>query len=226
MEAEQALIGCALVSSQAMETAASAVGTNDFYRSEHRGIFGAMLALHRRGELADIVTTVAELGRQLEQVGGAGYIAGLTDVIPSTAAVSSYIKIVRDDAERRRLLALASELSARCQKREDPGDLAEFIRRTADDAADKRSTRPVVPITINDFLAREFPPRTSLLAPWLPTQGLIMIYAYRGVGKTHFALGVACACASAVCISDGKHRQPWAFCTSMERCQARSCKNG
>lgn len=47
-----------------------------------------------------------------------------------------------------------------------------------------------------DFMAMEFPPRENILAPWLPQQGLAMLYAARGIGKTHFSLGVAYAVAS------------------------------
>lgn len=55
--------------------------------------------------------------------------------------------------------------------------------------------KPVI-IGIADFLARDFPPRENILAPWLPSQGLAMIYAPRGVGKTHVSLGIAYAVAS------------------------------
>lgn len=48
---------------------------------------------------------------------------------------------------------------------------------------------------IGDFLQRNIPPREHILAPWLPTQGLAMVYAARGVGKTFFALNVAYAAA-------------------------------
>ncbi len=50
--------------------------------------------------------------------------------------------------------------------------------------------------TIHDFLRVELPPRANILAPWLPTQGLAMIYSKRGVGKTHVGLGIAYAVAS------------------------------
>lgn len=46
------------------------------------------------------------------------------------------------------------------------------------------------------FSRRHFPPRDFLLAPWLPRQGLAMVYAPRGVGKTFFALETACAIAT------------------------------
>ena len=41
------------------------------------------------------------------------------------------------------------------------------------------------------FLRYEAPVRKFLLAPWLTTQSLNMIYAWRGVGKTHMALAIA-----------------------------------
>ncbi len=61
-------------------------------------------------------------------------------------------------------------------------------------ANDQKSKIVVVPLA--DFLLFEFPPRKNLLSPWLPYQGLTMVYAYRGIGKTHFALGVGYAVCS------------------------------
>jgi hypothetical protein len=52
------------------------------------------------------------------------------------------------------------------------------------------------PIGLEDFLTRPFPPREMVCAPWLPVAGLAMLYAPRGVGKTHVALGLAHAVAS------------------------------
>lgn len=46
------------------------------------------------------------------------------------------------------------------------------------------------------LLSASFPPRERLLSPWLLSQSLSMIYAARGCGKTHVALGVAFALAS------------------------------
>jgi KaiC/GvpD/RAD55 family RecA-like ATPase len=51
-------------------------------------------------------------------------------------------------------------------------------------------------ITAAELLTRAFPPRELVMAPWLPTKGLAMIYGPRGIGKTHLTLGVAYAIAS------------------------------
>lgn len=46
------------------------------------------------------------------------------------------------------------------------------------------------------LLGTVFPPRTLLLAPWLPEKGLAMVYGPRGIGKTHLSLGIAYAVAT------------------------------
>lgn len=51
-------------------------------------------------------------------------------------------------------------------------------------------------INFDDFLSRDLPPRQTFLSPWLPMQGLAMIHAPRGIGKTHIALGTAWAVAT------------------------------
>ncbi|GEM_PF-338519 len=51
-------------------------------------------------------------------------------------------------------------------------------------------------MTIDELFTLELPQRKMLLAPFLPTQGLVLLVAKRGVGKTHIALGIAYAVAS------------------------------
>jgi hypothetical protein len=55
---------------------------------------------------------------------------------------------------------------------------------------------PLLPLDIETFLDLALPPRNVLLSPWLPAGGLAMLYAPRGIGKTHLALGIAYAVAS------------------------------
>lgn len=49
---------------------------------------------------------------------------------------------------------------------------------------------------VRDFIRLDIPPRDVLLSPWLESASLTMIYAARGVGKTHFAMHVAHALAT------------------------------
>ena len=51
-------------------------------------------------------------------------------------------------------------------------------------------TRSLVSLSGAELLQRLFPPREMILSPWLPEQGLTMIYAERGIGKTWVGLNV------------------------------------
>jgi hypothetical protein len=51
-------------------------------------------------------------------------------------------------------------------------------------------------VNIVELINHRFKPREHILSPWLLTQSLNMIYAWRGVGKTHVALGIGFAVAS------------------------------
>ena len=56
--------------------------------------------------------------------------------------------------------------------------------------------RKLLALNLVEFLSREIPPREMLLSPILPTQGLMMLYSWRGIGKTLTAIGIAYAVAS------------------------------
>ena len=58
----------------------------------------------------------------------------------------------------------------------------------------ERASRFAV-VTASELIAMRLPPRELILAPWLPVQGLAMLYAPRGIGKTHVALDIAYAVA-------------------------------
>jgi hypothetical protein len=66
--------------------------------------------------------------------------------------------------------------------------------RSIEEKTDNRTE--LVVLTLEELLKRETPPRQNLLSPWLPSQGLCMIYAARGLGKTWTALMIAYAVAS------------------------------
>ena len=54
---------------------------------------------------------------------------------------------------------------------------------------------PVEAMGLIEFLALKIPPREMMLAPVIQTQGLAMLYAPRGIGKTFVALGIGLAVA-------------------------------
>ena len=74
----------------------------------------------------------------------------------------------------------------------------ERLRELLDTARlwEPKDTRRLRAVNIGEFLSMEIPPREMVLAPVLPSQGLAMLYAARGVGKTFVGLGMAYAVAT------------------------------
>jgi len=73
-------------------------------------------------------------------------------------------------------------------------ELLEIVSRTSDYSSFKMNGTIRI-VTLGEFLEMKILNPEMLLSPFLPSQGLVMIYAKRGVGKTHVALGIACAVA-------------------------------
>jgi hypothetical protein len=58
------------------------------------------------------------------------------------------------------------------------------------------ATSGLVVIDLQQFLTVELPQRENIIDPVLPTQGLVMVFGFRGTGKTFFALTMAYGVAS------------------------------
>lgn len=59
-----------------------------------------------------------------------------------------------------------------------------------------KTKSPITVVGGVEFMDRDIPPRSLLMSPWLPEQGIAMIYAARGIGKAFLALEIAFAIAS------------------------------
>lgn len=69
----------------------------------------------------------------------------------------------------------------------------------------------LIAVSCGDFLSMELPPKEFIITPCLPRQGLAMIYAKRGVGKTYFALSLACKIADGESLFSNRWKidKPW-----------------
>lgn len=59
-----------------------------------------------------------------------------------------------------------------------------------------RQQAPLKALDAHELALMQFKPREVFLEPWLHSQDLCMLFAARGIGKTHFALAVAYAVAT------------------------------
>lgn len=66
----------------------------------------------------------------------------------------------------------------------------------------------IIALNSKEFLSKKLPPREFIIEPCLPKQGLMMIYAKRGVGKTYFALFLAHKIATGGVLFGGRWKIP------------------
>lgn len=105
-EAEQAVLGCALIDSEICLNIVSKLDESDFYNETHRHIFHAIKDLQKNSINVDFVTVSDYLDRKglINSVGGMAYITTLTNVVPSAAGYTHYVEIVRKSSVLRQII--------------------------------------------------------------------------------------------------------------------------
>lgn len=115
LEGEQAVLGAMLSNKEAVAKAIQWLSPEHFYKDAHSKIFSIMIGLFQESEPIDTVSVVDKLkkNKELESVGGAYYITGLVEAVPTTANVESYAKIVLEKALLRQLIILSHDLASK-----------------------------------------------------------------------------------------------------------------
>jgi len=113
VEAEQSVLGGLLLDNGAWDRIADVLGEGDFYRSDHRAIFGHIARLIEENKPADALTVAESLERsgKLSEVGGQAYIGSLALNTPSAANIRRYAEIVRERSVMRSLAAIGTEIA-------------------------------------------------------------------------------------------------------------------
>ena len=84
-----------------------------FYKDAHSKIFSVMIGLFEKGDPVDTVSVIESLKQknELDNVGGAYFITGLVDLVPTAAHVEQYSKIVMEKALLRNLITLSHNIA-------------------------------------------------------------------------------------------------------------------
>lgn len=124
-EAEQAVLGCALIDSEICLNIVGKLEDEDFYNETHRHIFRAIKDLQRDSVNVDFVTVSDYLDRKglINSVGGMAYITSLTNVVPSAAGYSHYVEIVRKNAVLRKIIITCGDTIAKAYDKDSDENL-------------------------------------------------------------------------------------------------------
>ncbi len=112
IEAEESVLGAALLSQDAVSLALERLHGEDFYRPGHQLIFEAIASLFDGSQPIDAITVSDVLRRreQLDRIGGVGFITTLLDSVPATSNVDYYVDVVEEHALRRRLMGAGTKV--------------------------------------------------------------------------------------------------------------------
>jgi replicative DNA helicase len=112
-EAEQSVLGGLLLDNGAWDRIGDLLVEDDFYRFEHRLIYGVVASLVNAAKPADVITVFEQLQRlgKADDCGGLVYLNALAQSVPSAANIRRYAEIVRERAVLRKLVQASDEIA-------------------------------------------------------------------------------------------------------------------
>ncbi|MBF0378633.1 MAG: replicative DNA helicase [Desulfamplus sp.] len=125
--AEESLISAILIDNDNTLEVLEILKPEDFYKKAHAKIFMAITELFYKDLPADLVTLATRLKEkgELEEIGGAAFLASIADAAPVAVNAIHYAKIIRGKSTLRKLIHSSMEMIERCMK--DRGDFADII---------------------------------------------------------------------------------------------------
>jgi replicative DNA helicase len=209
--AEQALLGALMLDNAVYDEICQLVSAVDFYRREHRAVFEHIEILAGGNRPFDAVSVSAsvEAVDQLDDIGGLPYLGELISGTASSRNAPHYAKIVRANAQLRRLAVACADgqQAALSPAGRDPTDVAAEIEAAVFACVERRNEgglRPVrawlqaVVADIDKRARGEFEDtvKTGLAdldnkLPGFEPGQLILIGARPGMGKSALALKIA-----------------------------------
>ena len=113
IEAESSVLGGLLLDNGAWDRVGDLLVDSDFYRYEHRLIYGAVGVLINASKPADVITVFEHLQNQgkAEESGGLAYLNSLAQYVPSASNIRRYAEIVRERSILRKLVSASDEIA-------------------------------------------------------------------------------------------------------------------
>src|SRR5216684_1851882 len=138
-EAEQCVLGSMLRDNPVIGDVLQIIRPDNFYLDAHQKICQAIITLYDRGSPVDLMLLADELNnrKQIEEIGGYGYLGQLWEAAPTAANAEYYARIVRDKAIVRHLIHSSNEVLRDAYDQAMPADeLLESAERKILDIAE------------------------------------------------------------------------------------------
>ena len=213
VEAEQSVLGAILLDPGCISTALEYIKSDSFYLKQHQQLFSLMISMFSSAKSIDYVTVLNEaVAAQIfdSEQSAKVYLAQLMELVPSTANVESYCRIVQERHYLRSLMQVAHEIIDSVN--ESQGDAKNLLDLAEQRIFDIRQGRDATGLTkINDVIIQAYDQLQKLssedrnqylglktgfsaldrITTGLNKSDLILIAARPAMGKTAFVLNIA-----------------------------------
>jgi replicative DNA helicase len=214
-DAERALLGCLMIEQELALEVSVFLDPEDFYTLSARTVYEAILELSNRKEPTDVVTLSNELRSlgKLNSIGrgdDSGYVhlLSLFNSVPTSVNGLHYARIIRDKAQRRRMIRAAGGVATMAWDESKPLEEltaeAQALVFSAEDGHDGRTLHAMnnsLPAYLDRLDERVTSPVTVAGIPTgyqdldrilngLKAQELTIIAGRPGMGKTALMLGI------------------------------------
>jgi hypothetical protein len=111
IQTEVTVLGAMLLDAVAITDATAKLRAEDFSLDSHQRVYRVMVDLLALGHAVDLITVMDALQkrRELDAIGGAAYLAFLTEGIPRNPNIESYVRIIKDKSLLRQMLGIFND---------------------------------------------------------------------------------------------------------------------
>ena len=211
VELEEAVLGALMLEADKITEVQEYLTEASFYKEEHRLIYRVMNELAMAQQPIDLFTVTNQLKskRELKKVGGANYLAQLTQRVASAANIEFHSRIITQKHIQRELIRASTEIQRQSYDSTiDVNDLIGFaegevlkitegyVKRSVQSASDilRATIRQIEKAAENDSrysgVCTGFTELDNVTLGWQPSD-LIIIAARPAMGKTAFTLTMA-----------------------------------
>lgn len=149
IEAEQSVIGCMILSREAITVAADMLQEEDFYNRQYGVVFQSIVELYDAGKSVDLVTLQNKLREKdvPPEVSSLEFVRDLMLMVQTVTHISDYVRIVSEKATMRRLIKACEEIAGSCYVgKEELGPILEDAEKSIFNIVQRRDTGDYTPI--------------------------------------------------------------------------------
>jgi replicative DNA helicase len=210
-ESEQSVLGTIFLDPKKIVEVIDQLNNDDFFEESHVLIYQAMKELHQDDLKIDYASVASRLEntQNLQKAGGMKYLLALSEAVPSTAHLETYVDLVKDGSLKRQVIKLASQiLEEGYQGETDANDYLTMAEESIFALAQKRKTSLFTELAqiIEEVKAKTEKNRDSKggitglrtgfsnldsLTAGLQPEELIILAARPSMGKSAFAMNLA-----------------------------------